>query len=248
MPDVVGWRSKFAVIVPSTNTVVEHDVWAVRPPGVSFHTGRMYISDPNLGSDEDFLGLLDQIRASISDAIKSVITAKPDYLMMGMSAETFWGGVEGNEAFIQRVSAESGGLAVSTGASACRAGLEALGVRKIAVFSPYQKIADIQVGTYFKEAGFDVLKITGLRCPSATSIAEVGEDRIRETLMEIDSTDVEAIVQVGTNLSFLRLADEAERWLGKPVISINSATLWHSLRSCGINDKFQGHGVLLREF
>ena len=25
MPDVVGWRAKFGVIVPSTNTVVEHD-------------------------------------------------------------------------------------------------------------------------------------------------------------------------------------------------------------------------------
>jgi maleate isomerase len=54
-------------------------------------------------------------------------------------------------------------------------------------------------------------------------------------------------VQVGTNLSILRLADEAERWLGKPVIAINAATWWHALRTNGINDQIQGCGSLLRD-
>ncbi len=43
---------------------------------------------------------------------------------------------------------------------------------------------------------------------------------------ELNGPDVEAIVQIGTNLSMVRLADEAERWLGKPVLAINAATLW----------------------
>lgn len=248
MPDIVGWRKKLGVIVPSTNTVVEHDVWQVRPPGVTFHTGRMYISSPNLASDDDFEALLGQIRLSIEDAIRNVMTAKPDYIMMGMSAETFWGGVAGNAAFVERTSKQAGGLGVSTGASACRAALEAFGARKLAVFSPYQPIADRQVSNFFTESGFDVVRVTGLRCPSATAIADVGEDEIRRVIDEINIADVEAIVQVGTNLSFLRMADEAERWLGKPVISINAATLWHALRACGVTDQFQGFGRLLREF
>lgn len=45
----------------------------------------------------------------------------------------------------------------------------------------------------------------------------------------------------------LRLADEAERWLNKPVIAINAATLWHALRTCGFADQMQGFGALLRE-
>jgi len=45
-----------------------------------------------------------------------------------------------------------------------------------------------------------------------------------------------------------RLAGEAERWLGKPVIAINTATYWHALRANGINDKIQGFGRLLSEF
>ena len=36
--------------------------------------------------------------------------------------------------------------------------------------------------------------------------------------------------------------------LGKPVIPINVATIWHALRAQGINDKFHGRGWLLERF
>jgi len=246
MPDVVGWRAKLGVIVPSTNTVVEHDFNRMAPPGVTFHAGRMYIEHPALDSDAAFEAILGEIRASIKTAIRDVMTCEPDYLVMGMSAETFWGGVEGNAAFIERVRAQSG-LSVSTGASACRAALEALGVRRIAAFSPYQPVADRQVKRFFEEAGFEVARVTGLRCKSATAIANVREDELRGVLRDLNGPDVDAIVQAGTNLSMVRLADEAERWLGKPIIAINAATLWHALRACGITDRFAGYGSLLRE-
>lgn len=247
MTDRVGWRANVGVIAPSTNTVVEHDFWQIRPAGVTFHIGRIYIENPSLSSDKDFEGLLEQIRMSITVAVRDVLTVKPDYMLMGMSAETFWDGVEGNRLFAERISSQAGGLGVTTGASACRAALEKMGVRRIAAFSPYQPVADEQVSRYFTEAGFDVTTVTGLRCPSATAIAKVTEREIVRTIDEIDGPDVEAIVQVGTNLSFLRLADAAERWLGKPVVAINAATLWHGLRALGINDQFDGFGSILRE-
>jgi maleate isomerase len=55
-------------------------------------------------------------------------------------------------------------------------------------------------------------------------------------------------MQVGTNLSMLRLADEAERWIGKPVIAINVATWWYALPQNDIQDRVYGCGRLLREF
>ncbi len=51
MPNVVGFRAKMGVIIPSTNTVVEADFWDMRIPGVTFHTGRIYIGQPALDSD-----------------------------------------------------------------------------------------------------------------------------------------------------------------------------------------------------
>jgi maleate isomerase len=52
-------------------------------------------------------------------------------------------------------------------------------------------------------------------------------------------------VQVGTNLSMIRLAAAAEIFLGKPVIAINTATYWHALRTQGITDKVAGFGNLM---
>ena len=59
---VVGKRGRMAVIAPSTNTVVEHDLAMIRPEGVTFHTGRMYIANPSLDSDVAFERLLGEVR------------------------------------------------------------------------------------------------------------------------------------------------------------------------------------------
>src|SRR5260221_4094356 len=119
MPATAGYRIKFGVIVPSTNTVVEADYNRMAPHGVTLHTGRMYIENPVMDSDASFEAVLVQIRGSIKVAIRDVMTCQPDSLIMGMSSETFWGGVEGNAQFIERVKAQAG-LDGSTGASACR--------------------------------------------------------------------------------------------------------------------------------
>jgi len=73
---------------------------------------------------------------------------------------------------------------------------------------------------------------------------------LRERLIALNGNgrDVDAIIQVGTNLSMVRLAAAAEVWLGKPVIAINTATYWHALRQNGITDKIPGLGRLLEEF
>lgn len=246
MTNAVGPRAVFGVIVPSTNTVVEHDYWTAGVGGIAYRAGSMHIPNPVMGDDADFQALLGQIRASIDTAVRDVLTAEPDRLVMGMSAETFWGGAEGNAAFERRLR-DRAGLPVTTGASSCRAALRVLGARRIAVFSPYQPIADREVGRFFTEAGFDVAAITGLRCPTATAIARVGEARLREVVAELDGPDVDAIVQVGTNLSFVALADRLEAELGKPVVAINAATLWHALREHGLDDQVGGAGTLLRE-
>jgi len=67
------------------------------------------------------------------------------------------------------------------------------------------------------------------------------------TIVEVNRPDVDTIVQVGTNLSMLRLADEAERWLGKPVIAVNAATFRYALRENGFLDQVRGFGCLRRD-
>jgi len=138
-------------------------------------------------------------------------------------------------------------LKVATGAEACERALKSFGVKNIGVVTPYQPVGDKNVKRFFTDIGFEVTAMKGLRCPTAIAIANVTEDELRQSLIEVNK-DADALVQVGTNLSMVGLADEAERWLGKPVIAINAATYWMALRDNGINEKIFGVGRLLREF
>ena len=70
------------------------------------------------------------------------------------------------------------------------------------------------------------------------------EATIRNAVTELNGDDVDAVVQVGTNLCMLRLAATLEEELGKPVIAINAATYWHALRVNGIEDRLDGFGRL----
>lgn len=247
MTDRLGWRKKFGVIAPSTNTIVEPEFHMMRPPGVTPHYGRIHIRDQRLDTDEQMVKLLEQIRVEIGHTVDRIVTCQPDYMVMGMSAETFWDGIEGNRRFVQQIKERSGGLDVATGAVACQRALKLFGARKIGVVTPYQPIGDRNVIRFFNDMGYDVPKLVGLRCPTAVSIAHVTEDQLRQALNEVNGPDIDALVQVGTNLCMVQLADEAERWLKKPVIAINAATWWMALRDNGINDKLHGFGSLLRD-
>lgn len=239
-------RVKMGVIVPSTNTVVEADYNEIAPPGVSLHTGRAWIPEIELDSDEAFKELLDAIDRGIETGIRDVLTARVDYMVMGMSGETFWGGKAGSLEFEERMRRLSGGP-VSMGATAVRRALETFGAKRIGVLTPYMPIGDEQVVRYFTDYGYEVVKLTGMGCAGALEMARVTEQTLREILIDLDAQDVDAIVQCGTNVSMVRLAAEAERWFGKPVIAINTATLWDALRSNGISDQYDGYGALLRE-
>ena len=247
MPDVAGFRAKIAAIVPSTNTVVEADFnHLFRIPGVTFHTGRMYIESPALDSNDAFARVLSQADRAFETAVRDAMTCEPDYLVMGMSAPTFWGGRDGGAAFLERAR-NLCGLGVTTAGEACTAALAKLGVRRIAVLTPYQPVMREQIVRYFEESGFPVARSVDLECPSATAIAAVTPDRLREVLRGIDSPDVDAIVQAGTNLSMVRLAAEAEGWIGKPVIAVNAALVWHAYRANGFDDRIYGCGSLLSD-
>jgi maleate isomerase len=250
MRDILGWRRKFGVIGPSTNTIVQPDFEMMRPAGVTNHYSRIFTVNAQAISNESFMAGIQVIGDNVLDAVRSVMTCSPDYLVMGMSSVTFFGGAAGADAFVAKVARESG-VGVSVGSHSSTAALKAYGgVRRIAFLSPYYPSANAEVRRYFTESGFDVVRDMCLECKSWTGIAEVPPGLLREKLIELngDGQDTDAIIQVGTNLSMVRLAAAAEMWLGKPVVAINTATYWHALRQNGIMDKIPGLGRLLEEF
>ncbi|MBM4224162.1 MAG: arylmalonate decarboxylase [Gammaproteobacteria bacterium] len=246
--DVQGYRRLFGVLGPSTNTIVQPDFDDMRPAGVTNHYSRIYTPNSKAISDETFMAATHKISQGVVDAVRSVMTCEPDYLVMGMSAITFYGGAKGADEFQRMIERESG-VSISIGAHSCAAALKAYGgIRRIAVLSPYYPVANAEVRRYFADMGYETVRDVPMRAPSWTAIAQITEARCREVLRELDGPEVDAIIQVGTNLSMVRLAAEAEDWLGKPVIAINTATYWHALRANGIVDRMNGFGRLLSDF
>src|SRR5215467_2001688 len=234
MVDSLGWRIKFGVIAPSTNTVVQPEFDAMRPRGVTNHFARIHIANDPLHDDGDFTKLIETVRGELMAAVDRVMTCEPDHLIMGMSSETFWDGLEGSERLRERVEARAG-VAVTMGSDASRQALRQYGdIRRIGVVTPYMPVADAQVRRFFADCGFEVVRLEGLKCASPVLIAHVGEPELRDAIRRLDGEGVEAIVQVGTNLAMARLAGQAEFWLGKPVLAINTATYWSALRQNGI--------------
>lgn len=244
MGDSLGWRQKFAVLIPSTNTSVQPEFDAMRPPGVTNHTSRIRIPNIPLNDDADFQRLIDLIAAAQDEAVDSVMSCEPDRLVLGISAETFWDGLAASRALKKHLQ-ERTGLPVTMGSEACAAAFAALGIRRLGVVTPYQPVGDRNVVRFFEESGFEVRRIKGLKCESPVKIAHVSEATLRDALREVDGDDIDGIIQVGTNLAMARLAGSAEIWLKRPVVAINTAIYWHALRESGIADRVSGFGALL---
>src|SRR5262245_22433537 len=126
----IGARGRIGVIIPSTNIGVEYDCQRIIPPGVTWHIARIFVAQPDLPSDDMFLAFIDAIRKTIPDAVRDIMTCEPSYIMMGMSAETFWGGLEGNAEFEARLRDMIGpAMGLTSGAAALKAALDAFGAR-----------------------------------------------------------------------------------------------------------------------
>ena len=86
------------------------------------------------------------------------------------------------------------------GADAAEAALGLYGVKRIGVITPYFPVGDQNVVRFFEDSGFNVTKVIGLKCESPVAIAHVTEAQLRDAILAVDSPDVEATTQVGTNL------------------------------------------------
>ncbi|WEO94875.1 arylmalonate decarboxylase [Streptomyces sp. FXJ1.172] len=245
MTDLLGPRLKVGVVVPSTNTSAQPEMDALRPVGVTNHTGRMVINDDSMTDEPGFDHVMHSIRNSTHPAIESVVSCDPGVVIVGVSPESYWDGPDSHARVLESMRSAAGGRPVTMSPDAIKAALTAYGARRIGVITPYLPLGDDSVSRFFKDSGYDVVRIQGLGMPSPAQISHVTEEQLRDAVREVDGPDVEAIVQVGTNVPMVRFATAAEAWTGKPVISNNAVLYWHALRSNGIEDRVHGFGSLL---
>ena len=247
MPDSLGPRLKIGVITTATNSIVQPEFDDMRPPGITNQLTRVVIPDTPVGTEDEFTQMMSTVRASVETAIDTVMACAASTVVMALNAETFWEGTL-DAAALQAHLESRAHVKVVLGAQACHAAIQRYGgVRRISVITPYMPSADAQVRRSFADIGFEVVNLLGLKSNSPLLMAHESPERLRRAVREVDDPSVELILPVGTNLGFARVAAEAERWLGKPVLAVNTCTYWQALRSNGIDDKVEGFGSLLME-
>lgn len=252
MTDVLGYRRKLGIIIPSIATVPQPEMEAMRTPGVTNHIGRVHVPALSLGGDSDHAALMQHIRAGTMDAIDSVMTSQPDHLIVCTSGDTVRGGPTAAASFQHEIEARTG-LGVSMPGFALDAALRALlghAARGAAIglLTPYHPSGDRDSVIFFQALGYAVERVEGLCLDNPVRFAHQDADTLGRALDRLDGPDLGAIVQMGTNLPFAAMAaDEAAR-RGKPVLALNTALYWQALRACDIPDQIAGYGCLLERF
>jgi maleate isomerase len=236
---------RFGVLTPVTNVTLAADLARLEVPGVSICYGRLAVGSGRMANDAEHAELLAAARASLMAAIAEVVPFEPTCLIIGLSIESFWGGVSGSASATRRLQRMAGERPVVTGAAACVAALSRVGARRIGIVTPYQPAADAQVRRFFVEAGFEVASLVSLAVQDATAIAAVGEPEVRAAIHAAAKPGTDAIVQCGTNLSVLHLIEAIEAEIHQPLLAMNAVTYWHALRLSGIAARPVGFGQIL---
>jgi maleate isomerase len=245
-PDAMGWRCKFGVLTPAPNTIVENEFHEMAPPGVINIVNRYYVPNQEVRSDDDWRLIMAHTRANVANAVDGLVQGQMDHLIMGMSSESFMGAVEGSMA-LRKELRDRAGCEVTVGAEAAELAFATVKARRIALLTPYYPVIDQNAVQYFTERGFEVVAVEGLKCKSIIHVGSQRADTLIPATRKLAEAKPDAIIQLGTNLRYAHIADEAERWLGLPVFSVGVAIYWAALRKMGINDQFPGFGSLLEE-
>ncbi len=244
LQDVLGHRAKIGILVPATNTIVEPEMAAMQPPGVTNHVSRMSrVKRPanDMTAYKKYLGA----SVDMDAAIDVLIACEPDIIVHGHSVDSLAKGLSGANAMQKHMEAMSGGIPVMLPAHALLKALDLLGKPKnLGILTPWMPPADEACKAFFSEAGYDVLAIKGLQHPTPLHIATATSDVLNQAVDEINVDGVECIIKVGTNSSMSFLVEEMEARLGKPVLTVNVITYWTGLRQLGIDDRLQGFGQL----
>jgi maleate isomerase len=242
-----NWGTKIGVLTPGTNVTVESELWSMRVEHATMATARIHIDQIAWKTDDDLRKFVQGVTNNIPDTTAQLMQMQPDLLMLGISISPLWDGLKGNDAIKARAKKDTG-LDMITPVDAVQQALATLEARRIGVLTPYPQLADDKVVQFFSQFGVEVIAQKGLRCPSAQAIGEVPPDVIAAGFRDVCVDGVDVVAQLGTDLKTAAVAAQAELWLGRPVLAINTTMWWAALRHAGIRTRVPNWGALFERY
>ena len=240
---MIGWRARLGFLVPPGNPTVESEMMQLVPPGVSLHFSRLVASGPTgtpEGQSERNRSYLEHIDHSV--ALLAMV--RPDVIVLAHTASSYALGRDGEAQLITRLEAHSGTRVLTAAGSVLQA-CASLGVRRLALATPYGEDISQQGKAHLEAHGLQVVGYG--RLDNVRNIYDETAERAYHLARQVDTPAAEAVFISGTGLPTLAVLEMLEQDLGKPVFSSATAMMWHALRAVQVNHPILGYGHLLAE-
>ncbi len=231
---IVDWKYKLGIIVPSWNTTMEYESWRMAPKGVSIHISR--IAHPE-SSDETMLRMVRE--API--AAELLAHAQVNAICFGCTGASFQR--PGLDREIIGTIETRTKIPVTTASSAIVDALNHLEIKTVAFGTPYTERINTMLTKFLEYSGFRVVSQKGLNVKCSSFLPP---ESAYELALDVNCKDADVVLISCTNYRSMEVIERAERKLGKPVVSSNSAAMWKLLRLAGVDEKIEGLGRLFR--
>lgn len=222
---MIGWRARFGVILPSVNTTTESEFYRCLPEGVTAHFTRMEFKET---TPEYFERMIDDVPAGAS----MLSHAEVDAIIFACTSGSLYGGLGYDQKIISKIK-EHNNVPASTTSTAVIEAFKVLGVKKVAVATPYEDWVNQLEKSFFEGNGVSVLNIKGLGM-KGLDVCEVHPETLYRFAKAQDREEADAVFMSCMGLRTLEVLPRLELDLGKPILSSNQVTLWMLFKLCSI--------------
>ncbi|MGA8259649.1 MAG: hypothetical protein WB783_05490 [Arenicellales bacterium] len=236
----LGSRARIGLVVLSNDQTIEHEYRCLLDlPGVAVYQSR--IASSNTISKDT----LREMEARITEATDLLLPGiRLDAIGYGCTSASM---VIGEERVLALMRAARPECSCTTPITAARAAFEELGMKRIALLTPYADDINEHIRAYLEERGIGVPAMGSFNVPDDREVCRIGPRAIRDAAIALGRREeVDGVFVSCTSLRAAGVIEAIEQALGKPATASTHAMAWHSLRLAGVDDHREGYGRLFR--
>ncbi len=235
-----GWKALIGVIHPNGSPQAAADFKKLAPPGVDAVIA--WVPNHKNESTEEMMKLSDHV---VEVAGSGFFRNSPDVLLWCCTAGSFLKGAGFDLELIEGMKKGSGVLQATTTSTAIIAAFKELGVKKLAMCTPYPRTANELEKKFIEAHGIELTRCEGFEFVDFQDMHRAQPHDYYEFGKLCDTPDADAVFISCTGIDVLEIIDPLEKTLGKPVIASNQASYWHAFKLARVMDPVAGYGTLM---